>query len=67
MEDIVTKPGVTFDDLEKLDYGDINAISKKYGEDSFDPKALLDFDENESDASEDNEILRKYKNKNNGL
>lgn len=63
LEEIVLKPGMTFDDLEKLDYSDINVISNKYGEEGFDPKELLDFDENASDASESNEILQKYKKK----
>lgn len=54
---------MTFDDLDKLDYSDINVISNKYGEEGFDPKKLLDFDENESDGSETNEILQRYKRK----
>ena len=54
---------MTFDDLEKLDYSDINVISNKYGEEGFDPKELLDFDENASDASDSNDIMQKYKKK----
>lgn len=40
-------------------------MSIKYGDDGFDPKALFDLDDKDSDGS-DNEILRKYKKKSNG-
>lgn len=61
VEDIVTKPVFTFDDIEKLDYLEINHISNKYGEDEFNPRDLLDADE--SDGSETEEILKRFRTK----
>lgn len=63
MEDIVLKPAFTFDDLDKLDYAEINAISNKYGEAGFNPKDLLDFNEDGSEGSDEDEILKRYRNK----
>ena len=63
VEGIFTKPAFKFEDLEKLDYNEINTISNKYGEAGFNPKDLLDFNEDGSDGSEDDEILRRFRNK----
>lgn len=41
IHDLLTKPGLNFSDIEKLNYSDINAVSVKLGEDSFDPKEFL--------------------------
>lgn len=63
VEGIINKPAFNFEDLEKLDYSEINSISNKYGEAGFNPKELLDFDEDGSEGSEGDEILRRYRNK----
>ena len=60
---MVTKPAFSFDDLDKLDYAEINLISNKYGEEEFNPKDMLDFNEDGSDGSEEDEIMRRFRNK----
>ena len=36
------KSAFNFNDLDKLDYSDVNAVSMKLGEDGFDPKVYFD-------------------------
>jgi len=51
---------VTFGDIEKLNYQQINQVSHKYGEDEFNPNDLLDFQDDGSENSDD-EILNRFK------
>lgn len=65
IESIVEKPDFSFGDLDKLDYEDINAISNKHGEAGFDPRDFLDFNENGDEGSEEDEVIRRFRNHSN--
>lgn len=54
------KKAMTFGDIEKLNYQQINMVSNKYGEDEFNPHDILDLNEDVSESDQD-EILRKYR------
>ena len=60
IENIMMKKAMTFEDIEKLNYKQINMVSNKYGEDEFNPNDILDMNDDVSESDQD-EILRKYK------
>ena len=55
LEELFTKKMMTFGDLETLNVDQINMVSHKYGEETFNPNEIFD----NSDYS-DEEILRKF-------
>ena len=64
IENLITNKAVTFGDIEKLSYLQINQVSNKYGEDEFNPHDLLGAQDDGSDNSDD-EILNRFKVKTN--
>ena len=54
------KNAFTFEDIEKLNYKQINMVSNKYGEDEFNPNEFFGQDDEVSESDQD-EILRRYK------
>ena len=57
---MMLKNAFTFDDIEKLNYQQINMVSNKYGEDEFNPNEFFGQDDEVSESDQD-EILRRYK------
>ena len=57
---MMLKNTFTFDDIEKLNYQQINMVSNKYGEDEFNPNEFFGQDDEVSESDQD-EILRRYK------
>ena len=62
VENMIMNKKMTFDDIEKLNYRQINEVSTKFGEDEFDPTEILDL-KDDSDHSEQEEILKIYRAK----
>ena len=60
VENIMINKAMTFEDIEKLNYQQINMVSNKYGEDEFNPNDILDLNEDLSESDQD-EILKKYR------
>jgi len=60
VENMMLKNAFTFDDIEKLNYQQINMVSNKYGEDEFNPNEFFGQDDEVSESDQD-EILRRYK------
>lgn len=56
----MTKKAMTFEDIEKLNYQQINLVSKQYGEDEFNPNEFFGQDDEVSESDQD-EILKRYK------
>ena len=57
---MIHKNAFTFEDIEKLNYQQINMVSNKYGEDEFNPNEFFGHDDDVSESDQD-EILRRYK------
>lgn len=58
---MITKPGFNFSDIDKLNYSDINAVSVRLGEDSFDPKTFLGISDDISESSQENEVFKRFR------
>jgi hypothetical protein len=44
------KKAMTFEDIEKLNYKQINMVSNKYGEDEFNPNDIFDMNDDHSES-----------------
>jgi hypothetical protein len=50
VENMMLKNAFTFDDIEKLNYQQINMVSNKYGEDEFNPNEFFGQDDEVSES-----------------
>jgi hypothetical protein len=57
------KKHMTFEDIEKLNYQQINMVSNKYGEDEFNPHDIFDMNDDPSESDQD-EVLRRFRSPN---
>lgn len=57
VEELLTNKKLNFQDLQKLNYKQINKVSQKLKEDTFNPKDILDMI---ADTESEEEILQKF-------
>jgi hypothetical protein len=61
VEELLTNNVVNFQDIQKLNYKQINKVSDKFGEETFNPNDILDLNNYDSESEE--EVLKKYNKK----